>query len=52
MCNYPLNMLTYPGHGGVWRMADALSLAEYSGLADYAAEYGIELAPIKLFWSC
>ena len=25
-------------------MADALSLAEYSGLADYAADYGVELA--------
>ena len=36
--------LAYPGHGRVWRQADALSLAEYHSLGSYAAEYGIELA--------
>lgn len=35
--------LAYPGHNMVWRNADALSLGEFAGLADYAAGYGIEL---------
>ena len=36
--------LAYPGHATVWRLADALSLAEYQALGEQALSVGIELA--------